>query len=45
VFFSDAELKLKFGSQGDWFTVTLAIYGIKFGVRFKEILDARRIEI
>jgi hypothetical protein len=42
--FSDSELKLKFGSQGDGFTVALAIYGIKFGVRFKDILDGR-IEI
>jgi hypothetical protein len=42
--FSDNELKLKFGSQGDGFTVTLAIYGIKYGVRFKDILDGR-IEI
>jgi hypothetical protein len=39
--FSDTELKLKFGSQGDGFTVTLDIYGIKFGVRFKDILDGR----
>jgi hypothetical protein len=37
--FSDSELKRKFGSQGDGFTVSLAIYGLKFGVRFKDILN------
>eukprot|EP00978_Attheya_sp_CCMP212_P037036 scaffold172036_cov62-Attheya_sp.AAC.1 len=35
--FLDSELKRKFGSQGDGFTVSLAIYGVKFGVRFKDV--------
>jgi hypothetical protein len=37
--FLDSELKRKFGSQGDGFMVSLAIYGVKFGVQFKDILS------
>jgi hypothetical protein len=37
--FLDSELKRKFGSQGDGFMVSLAIYWVKFGVQFKDILS------
>eukprot|EP00978_Attheya_sp_CCMP212_P000820 scaffold1711_cov60-Attheya_sp.AAC.8 len=35
--FLDSELKRKFGSQGDGFTVSLAIYGVKSFPRSKQI--------
>mgnify|MGYP000119919742 CR=1 FL=1 len=35
--YKDSELKRKFGSQGDGITLSLAIYGLKIGVRFKDM--------